>query len=126
MLACHWCTGPRLMSCLGNVHEHVSVTAAASATAAQSGAKNGYVGTLSDVSKHRREDDHDNRRPHRKDRQVLRLPALEARERFVSSQQAYVEHRGPRQIDQENDVLTQGGHAVRAEAELGDARSDGR
>ena len=32
---------PRLMNYLGNVHEHVSVTVAASATAAQVSAENG-------------------------------------------------------------------------------------
>jgi hypothetical protein len=92
------------------------------ATAAQAGAENGYVGTLSDVSEHRRKDDHDDRRPHGIDRQVVRLPPFEARERSVPSQKADVEHGGPRQIDQKNHVLAQSGHAVRAEAELGEAR----
>ena len=68
------------MNYLGNVHEHVSVNLAASATAAKAGAENGYIGTLSDVSEHRRKDDHDDRRPHGIDRQVIRLPPFQARE----------------------------------------------
>src|SRR5215213_10512796 len=86
---------------------------------------NGYIGTLSDVSEHRRKDDHDDRSPYGIDRQVIRLPLFEARERSAPSQKADVEHGGPRQIDQKNRVLTEGGHAVRAEAELGDTRGDG-
>src|ERR671917_405255 len=70
-------------------------------------------------------DDHDDRRPHGIDRQVVRLPPFESRERSTPSQKADVEHDGPRQIDQKDHVFTQGGHAIRAEAELGDARGDG-
>ena len=83
------------------------------------------IGTLSDISEHRRKDDHDERCPHGIDGQVIRLPLFEARERSAPSQKADVEHGGPRQIDQKNHVLTKGGHAVRGEAELGDARGDG-
>ena len=97
----------------------------ASATATKAGAENGYIGTLSDVPEYRRKADHDDRRPHGVDRQVIRLPPFEARERSTPSQKADVEHGGSRQIDQKNHVLTQGGHAVRGEAELGDARGDG-
>src|SRR5829696_8932359 len=86
---------------------------------------NGYIGTLSDVSEHRRKDDHDDRRPNGIDGYVIRLPPFEARERSAPSKKADVEHGGPRQIDQKNHVLTQGGHAVRGEAELGYARGNG-
>src|SRR5215210_2485844 len=89
------------------------------------GAENEYIGALSGVPEHRRKDDHDDRRPHGIDRQVIRLPPFEARERSAPSQKAEVEHGGPRQIDQKNQVLAEGGHAVRAEAELGDTRGDG-
>src|SRR5215211_4036601 len=89
------------------------------------GAESEYIGALSGVPEHRRKDDHDGRRPQGIDRQVIRLPPFEARERSAPSQKAEVEHGGPRQIDQENQVLAQGGHAVRAEAELGDTRGDG-
>src|SRR5918993_5199719 len=89
------------------------------------GAENEYVGALSGVPEHRRKDDHDDRRPHGIDRHVIRLPPFEARERSAPSQKAEVEHGGPRQIDQENQVLAEGGHAVRAEAELGDTRGYG-
>src|SRR5918994_5320579 len=89
------------------------------------GAENEYIGALSDVSEHRRKDDHDDRRPQGIDRHVIRLPPFEARERSAPYQEADVEHGGPRQIDQENQVLAEGGHAVRAEAELGDTRGDG-
>src|ERR671914_955769 len=58
------------------------------------GAENGYIGTPSDVSEHRRKDDHDDRRPHGIDRQVIRLPPFEARERSAPSQKAGVEHGG--------------------------------
>src|SRR3982751_5019576 len=79
----------------------------------------------SDVPEHRRKDGHDDRRPRGVDRQVIRLPSLEGRERSAPSQKADVEHGGPRQVDEENHVLAQGGHAVRGESELGDARGDG-
>src|SRR3712207_9052822 len=64
------------------------------------------------------------RRPHGIDRQVLRLPPFETRERSAPAQKADVEHGGPRQVDQENHVLAQGGHTVGAEAEFGDSRGD--
>ena len=113
------------MNYLGNVHKHVSINVAASATTAKAGAENAYIGTLSGVSKHRRKDDHDDRRPRGIDGHVIRLSPFEARERSAPSQEADVEHGGPGQIDQKNHVLTQGGYAVRGEAELGDARGDG-
>src|SRR4028118_728408 len=87
--------------------------------------ENGCSGPRSDVPEHRREDYHDDRRPRGVDRQVIRLPPFEARERSAPSQKADVKHGGPRQVDQKDHVLAQGGHAVRAEAELGDARGDG-
>src|SRR6185369_498700 len=80
---------------------------------------------ISDVSEQRRKEDYDHRCPRAVDRQVIRLPFFEGDERSAPSQEANVEHGGPRQIDQENHVLAQGGHAVRGEAELGDARGDG-
>src|SRR5439155_6655918 len=84
-----------------------------------------YGDGMSDVSEQRRKEDHDHRRPRAVDRQVIRLPFFEGGERSAPSQEADVEHGGPRQIDQENHVLAQGGHAVRGKAELGDARGDG-
>ena len=36
-----------------------------------------------------------------------------------------MEQGGPRQVDEEDQVLAEGGHAVRGEAELGDPRRDG-
>src|SRR6266481_8080829 len=80
---------------------------------------------MSDVSEQRRKEDHHYRRPRAVDRQVIRLPFFEGGERSAPSQEAEVERGGPRQIDQENHVLAQGGHAVRGKAELGDARGDG-
>src|SRR6185436_4817219 len=80
---------------------------------------------ISDVSEQRRKEDRDHRRPRPVDRQVIRLPFFEGAERSAPSQEPEVEHGGPRQIDQENHVLAQGGHAVRAKAELGDAPGDG-
>src|SRR5207249_11511710 len=67
-----------------------------------------YGDGMSDVSEQRRKEDHDYRRPRDVDRQVIRLPAFEIRERPAPSQEAEVEHGGPRQIDQENHVLAQG------------------
>src|SRR4029453_10481318 len=80
---------------------------------------------ISDVSEQRRKEDRDQRCPRAVDGQVIRLPFFEGGERSAPSQEAEVEHGGPRQIEQENQVLTQGGHAVRAKAELGDAPGDG-
>src|ERR687886_1961621 len=77
-----------------------------------------YIGTLSDVAEHRREPDHDYRRPDGIDRQVTRLPTFEARERAAPAQEADVEHGGPHQVDEQDHVLTQGGHTVGGEAEL--------
>src|SRR5215212_4802451 len=81
--------------------------------------------TLSDVPEHRREDDHDNRRPHGIDRQVIRLPPFEERERPTPAEEAHVEHGGPGKVDEQDHVLAQRGHAVGAEAELGDPRGYG-
>src|SRR5215203_5490687 len=89
------------------------------------GAENEYIGALSGVPEHRRKDDHDDRRPQSIDWQVIRLPPFEARERSAPSQKAEVEHGGPGEVDQKDQVLAEGGHAVRAEAELGDTRGDG-
>jgi hypothetical protein len=58
----------------------------------------------SDVAEHRREGNHDDRRPADKDRQIIRLPPFESRERSATAQKAEVEHGRPRQIDQENHV----------------------
>src|SRR5436190_15181058 len=80
---------------------------------------------ISDVSEQRRKEDHDHCRPCAVDRQVIGLPFFEGGERSAPSQEADVEHGGPHQIDQENHVLAQGGHAVRGKAEPGDARGDG-
>src|SRR4030095_13540877 len=80
---------------------------------------------ISDVSEQRRKEDYDHYRPRAVDRQVTRLPFFEGGERSAPSHEAEVEHGGPRQIDEKNHVHTEGGHAVRRKAELGDARGDG-
>src|ERR687893_2821110 len=81
--------------------------------------------TLSDVPEHRRKDDHDNRRPHGIDRQVIRLPPFEEREQPTPAEEAHVERGGPGKVDEQDHVLAQRGHAVGAEAELGDSRGYG-
>ena len=78
-------------------------------------------GTASDEPEDRRKDDHHYRRPHGVDRQVVRLPPLHVGERPSAPQKAEIEHRGPSQVDQEDDVLAQGSHPVRGDAELGDS-----
>ena len=55
----------------------------------------------SDVSEQRRKEDYYQRRPRAVNRQVIRLPFFEGGERIAASQEAEIEHGGPRQIDQE-------------------------
>jgi hypothetical protein len=62
-------------------------------------AGNGCNNTLSDVPEHGRKNDHDNRCPDGKDRQIIRLPAFKHRERPAPTQKADVEHGRPQQVD---------------------------
>src|SRR5919106_1367617 len=55
----------------------------------------------SDVSERRRKDDYDDGCPRRIDRQVVRLPPIETRERPAAAKKADVEHGGPRKIAQD-------------------------
>ena len=81
---------------------------------------------LSHITEKWREENGDYRRPDSVNRQVGGLPALQGGEGAAAPQEPRVQPGRPPQVDEQDEVLPEGGHLVGAEPELGDARRDRR
>src|SRR5207253_8940712 len=80
----------------------------------------------STVAEHGREHDNHQCRPYGVHGQIGDLPSLQGGKRAPVTQEARIEPRRPRQIDEQNEILAKSRHSVGSEAKLGDAGRDRR
>src|SRR5882724_4443346 len=76
---------------------------------------------VSTVAEHGREHDNYQCRPYGVHGQIGDLPSFQDCKRAPVTQEARIEPRRPRQVDEKNEILAKSRHSVGSEAKLGDA-----